>query len=411
MGVTWENGTVAVYDVGKQFYIHEVCAPIKLSPEGLSYSVHFDEVVKGSSDLPVHKDVEDLEHALNGIKAVLADLPPDQDSTSIVTERTFPTSEEMSLSTSSCCVLRAADSRPAPSPAGENVVSPAVLIGCVLTTQSGSKPLVVSHVLRSVELEKNGSPLAYQGLSELHRVTTLPSPNLPTPARLKPVVKDILPVCEGRYVVVSVLYYLADNTLPQEPTTNTKGEEGAVDTGDIPNIVSGVQQPARCHAQGKVAGGQVVLFQVTSEKWPQTPHVKVTCLLNTPVMSKTAKSPEASITSLCQLQHLTTNTDPFELEGLFMAAVTSSGAVQILSGRDLTVIKEVTRFGRSEEPDSVVSCMFCSTGNQLLVHTARNTLQFLSVPQLLDQAEETDDGSTESAKGNKGLLSVLRNSV
>ena len=402
MGVTWENGTVAVYDVGKQFYIHEVCAPIKLSPEGLSYSVHFDEVVKSSSDLPVHKDVEDLEHALNGIKAVLADLPPDQDSNSSVPERTFPTSEEMSLSTSSCCMLRAADSRTAPTPPGENVVSPAVLIGCALTTQSGSKPLVVSHVLRSMELEKNGSPLAYRELSKLHRVTTLPSPNLPTPDRLKPVVKDILPVCEGRYVVVSVLYYLADNTPPQEPRTNTGGEEETVDTGDIPSIASGVQQPAPCHAQDKVAGGQVVLFQVTSEKWPQTPHVQVTCLPSTPVMSKTAESPEASITSLCQLQHPITNADPFELEGLLMAAVTSSGVVRILSGRDLTVIKEVTQVGRSGELDSVVNCTFCSTGNQLLVHTARNTLHFLSVPQLLGQAEETDDGNTESAKDNKG---------
>jgi baculoviral IAP repeat-containing protein 6 len=401
VGVTWENGTIAIYDVGKCLYTHEVCAPIQLSAEGLSQSLHFDEIVRSRNDFSEQKESEDLEQALDGIKATLADLPHNQDPIPTDSDLPLAADEGMSVTLDACCVIC---SEKLPSTPDKQPVLPSVMVGCAVTTPTGTAPLIISHFLKPLELEKNGGQIPHHAVAQLHKITRLPLPELPASEMLKPAIKGIIPTCEGRYLVVNLLYYSPSTTsLPKEVDTN-----GApLDESGTETLGASTRSASTSQGLQQVTGGQIVVFQVSSKTFS---HSRVTCILNNPVTSKTTSSPETSIVSLCALTSAhSISTGPSPMEGLMLAGLTTTGGIQFLDGRDLTVIKELTLTAPSGEPDVVVKCLPCSNRHQLLVLTASNAVRFVDAPHFSHQVEETDNGRSDPTTSTSGWDDFFEN--
>lgn len=383
MGVAWKNGAIAVYNVGRSFYLHQHCALIQLSAEALTASLQFEETVSGvggGDGVAGCSQGGVLEKALDGIKVAIADLQ-DMENTMASDAAGSMGSSGSSVTVSACCVLQSSG------PDGTAVV-PAVVVGCSLVLPGEAKALLVTYALQG-RREGEGDA-TYPATASLTQIVHVPAVSETERQSVLPTITDIVPCAGGRYLAVNVVYEEAKGWEQMgttcESTTKDDGclreTEAASCGGDAGNSNS-----------HNIVCSQTLLFEVgeeTGAKGYSPP--RPTSLSQSPVGRKIGHDPGARLVSLVEARHGDSR------EAINLVGVTVDGRVLELVGEGLDC-----RVVVSPEQDPVVLCAPCIGLEQLVVVRESSRMELIRLSGGMVSASEEGGKGVEELDSSPGV--------
>ena len=357
MGVAWKNGTIAVYNVGKSFYIHQHCAPIQLSAEALAASLQFEETVNGvGGGVASCSPGGALEKALDGVKLAIANLQ-DMENT-MTTDAVGPLrTSGSSLLVSACCVGQTPGTDRAP-------VAAAVVAGCSLELPGEKRALLVVYTLTG---RKEGEgDLSYPAITSLTEIVPIPAVREIEGRSIFPTITDIVPCAGGRCLAVNVVY----EDIGDEKEKGSSVQSEANDKGSMRDTVSRGTGP--CNSSQNIVCSQTLLFEVGVEtEGKGLSRSQRTSVSKSPVGSKVSHSPGTTFTKLTRLVEAS---DGSAKETIRLVGVSVDGRVQELVGGALD-------YGRVVVPgcDPVVLCAPCTGPDQLVVVRESSRMELVSL--------------------------------
>ena len=360
MGVAWKNGTIAVYNVGRSFFIHQHCAVIRLSAEALVASLQFEETVSGVSggSVPDCSQGGALEKALDGIKVAVADLQ-DMENTMVSDATGSVGSSGPSVTVSACCVLQSS------SPDGA-AVEPVVVVGCSLVLPGEARALLVSYALQGRREGEVDS--TYPATASLSQIVPVHAVSEAEGQSIVPSITDIVPCDGGRFLAVNVVYREAKGrgqtgSVIQSASNSEEGRrepEGASVGGDAGNSNS---------CSHDIVCSQTLLFDVGEEagaKGLSSPRPMR--LSHFPVGCKVGQVPGTRLVSLAEAKHGGSK------EAIQLVGVTVDGRVVEVMGEKLDC-RMIVSPGR----DPVVVCAPCTGLDQLVVVRESSCLEIIKL--------------------------------
>lgn len=375
MGVAWKNGTIAVYNVGQSFYIHQHCAPIELSAEALAASLQFEETVNGVGGGVVSCSPGGvLEKALDGIKLAIADLQ-DMEET-MTTDAPGPLGTRgSSLLVSACCVLQSPSTDRAP-------VAPAVVVGYSLDLPGERRALLVTYALTG---RKEGEgDVSYPAIASLTEIVPIPAVREIERQSIAPTITDIVPCAGGRCLAVNVVY----EEIKGKDENGSTVQNVANDKGCLGESKSGSCGAGPCNSSSRnIVCSQTLLYEVGEETGAKDLSApRLTSVSKSPVRIKVSHSPGTTFTKLTRLVEAS---DGDSKETIRLVGVTVDGRVQELVGGALD-------YGMVVVPgcDPVVLCAPCTGPDQLVVVRESSRMELVNL---------TRDRPSTSVEGGEGL--------
>lgn len=372
MGVAWKNGTIAIYNVGQSFYLHQHCALIQLSAEALAASLQFEETVSdvGGGGVAGCSQGGVLEKALDGIKVAIADLQ-DMENTMASDAAVSLGSSGSSVTVSACCVLQSSG------PDGTAVV-PTVVVGCSLVLPGEAKALLVAYALQG-RREGEGDT-TYPATASLTQIVHVPAVSETERQSILPTITDIVPCAGGRCLAVNVVYEEAKGREQMGSTVqSTTKDEGCL------------REPERVSCGGdagssnshNIVCSQTLLFEVGEETGAKnlSPPQPMS-LSQPPVGCKVSHDPGTRLASLVEASHGDSR------ETIHLVGVTVDGQVLELVGEGLDY-RVVGSLGQ----DPVVLCAPCIGLDQLVVVRESSRMELIRL------SGDTVSASEEGGKG------------